>query len=45
MATARKSHTATLLPDGRLLVAGDIGASYLGSAELFDISLSGSQTR
>jgi hypothetical protein len=39
MATARRSHTATLLPNGNVLVSGGShGAStiFLGSAELYD---------
>jgi hypothetical protein len=37
LATARYSHTATLLPNGKVLVAGGAGASgTLASAELYD---------
>ena len=38
MTTARYYHTATLLPNGRVLVAGGYGdgRSYLASAELYD---------
>ena len=37
LGTARWSHTATLLPNGQVLVAGGIGISaYLSSAELYD---------
>jgi N-acetylneuraminic acid mutarotase len=37
LATARYSHTATLLPSGKLLVVGGIGNSdELTSAELYD---------
>lgn len=37
MATARYNHTASLLPNGRVLVAGGIGSSnVLSSAELYD---------
>jgi hypothetical protein len=36
MATARKLHTATLLPNGKVLVAGGENPSYLSTAELYD---------
>ena len=37
LATARDTHTATLLPNGKVLVAGGYnGSSYLASAELYD---------
>src|SRR5439155_5344094 len=37
LGTARFNHTATLLPNGRILVAGGTGANgALASAELFD---------
>src|SRR6202035_2437738 len=37
LGTARYQHTATLLPNGKVLVAGGYdGNSYLGSAELYD---------
>ena len=35
--TARREHTATLLPNGKVLVAGGYNnGSYLASAELYD---------
>ena len=34
--TARDSHTATLLSNGKVLVAGGVGGAYLTSAELYD---------
>jgi hypothetical protein len=38
LAVPRDSHTATLLEDGRVLVAGGWGGGYLSSAELYDPS-------
>jgi N-acetylneuraminic acid mutarotase len=34
--TGRENHTATLLPNGKVLVAGGYGGSELSSAELYD---------
>jgi hypothetical protein len=36
MSTARQSHTATRLPDGKILIAGGYNGDYLASAELYD---------
>src|SRR5258707_1061800 len=35
---ARNSHTATLLPNGQVLVAGGFGTSTLATAQLYDFS-------
>ncbi len=36
LGTARKNHTATLLPNGKVLVAGGNNSTALSSAELYD---------
>lgn len=36
LAVARQGHTATLLPDGRVLVAGGLGIGNLHSSEIWD---------
>ncbi|MGA7749071.1 MAG: kelch repeat-containing protein, partial [Gallionella sp.] len=36
LANGRMEHTATLLPTGKVLVAGGFGTAYLVSAELYD---------
>src|SRR5262249_29483655 len=36
LANGRESHTATLLPNGKVLVAGGVFGSSLASAELYD---------
>jgi N-acetylneuraminic acid mutarotase len=43
LATEREGHVATLLPNGKVLVAGGYKGSYLASAELYD-PVSGSWT-
>jgi hypothetical protein len=41
LGTARELHTATLLPSGKVLVAGGLNSTtgYLTSAELYDTRL------
>ncbi|NBV23716.1 MAG: hypothetical protein EBS05_17570, partial [Proteobacteria bacterium] len=39
LATKRKNHTATLLPNGKVLVMGGDGPIYLASAEVYDVRL------
>ena len=36
LSTARDNYTATLLPDGRVLVAGGAGSTILATTELYD---------
>lgn len=36
MITARQSHSATRLPDGRILIAGGFDGDYLDNAEIYD---------
>lgn len=38
LAAKRFQHTATLLPSGRVLVAGGYGLGTLASAELYDLA-------
>jgi hypothetical protein len=39
LATARRFHTGTLLPNGKVLVTGGYNGIYLSSAELYDVGL------
>src|ERR1700682_5061033 len=36
LGAARQNHTATLLPNGKILVAGGNNANFMASAELYD---------
>ena len=41
LSTSRSGHTATLLPNGKVLVVGGYNGSYLTSAELYDPAANG----
>ena len=44
LGTARYFHTATLLPNGKVLVSGGYNGAYLASTELYDPATGGSWT-